>query len=60
MVLAQTLTALEVVKPIAKIVPVVGTSLEALIELIIEGCKAVEVHILIIHNTGQTSHQPNL
>jgi hypothetical protein len=44
MVLTQTLIALEIVKPIAKIVPIVGTSLEALVELIIEGCKIVEVH----------------
>jgi hypothetical protein len=56
MVLAQTLTALEVVKPIAKIVPVVGTSLEALIELIIQGCEIVGVHIRAVDNAGQTSH----
>jgi hypothetical protein len=52
MALAQTLTALEVVKPIAKIIPIVGTSLEALVEIIIEGCKIVEVYIHIIHNSG--------
>jgi ribonuclease PH len=60
MVLAQILTALEVVKPIAKIVPVIGTSLEALIELIIEGCEVVEVYLDVIRNSGRTSHQPDL
>jgi hypothetical protein len=44
MVLKQTLIALEIVKPSTKIIPIVGTSLEALVELIIEGCKIVEVH----------------
>jgi hypothetical protein len=43
MALARTLTTLEVVKATGKIIPVVGTSVEAIVDLISQGCKAAEV-----------------
>jgi hypothetical protein len=47
--IGKILTGLEIVKSIAKLVPVVGTSLEAIVDLIIQGCKAAEVCIQIIY-----------
>jgi hypothetical protein len=47
--IGKTLTGLDIVKSIAKLVPVVGTSLEAFIDIIIQGCKAAEVCIRILY-----------
>jgi hypothetical protein len=43
MALAQVRSALKLLKPIAKAVPLVGESLEAAVEFVIEGCTYVQV-----------------
>jgi hypothetical protein len=60
MSLARTSTGLEAVKVIAKLVPIVGSSLEGLFDLLILGCKAAQAcstNSDLIHVSHRTSLQ---
>jgi hypothetical protein len=43
MAISHTLLILDVAKAVAKTIPLVGTSLEAVVELLVQGCEAAQV-----------------